>query len=78
MPGQHAIEVEGIVIEAMPNGRYRIELPNGHRFVGIVVRKASSELANLMMGHRVTIEMSPSDMSKGLIIRNQTVLENES
>ena len=62
------IQVEGIVIEARPNGTYQVELPNGHRLTAFIGGRARLELASLAAGDRVKLEMSLYDLSEGRVI----------
>ena len=60
-------------MEALPNGIWRVQLPNGHRIVAYCARKMRAHAAVLKPGDRVTVEMSPFDMSKGCMTdRKQT------
>lgn len=63
-----AIEVEGIVVEALPNTTYRVELANGHRLVAFVTGKARLGFPRLVPGEKVRLEMSPYDLSEGRIV----------
>jgi translation initiation factor IF-1 len=64
-----AFEVEGVIVEALPKMRFRVELPNGHRLTGHVPRKLQSVAAGLAVGDRVALELSPYDLSKGCIVK---------
>jgi translation initiation factor IF-1 len=68
MPGTGAIEVEGIVVEALPNTTYRVELANGHRLLAFVAGKSRLSFARFALGARVKLEMSPYELSQGRII----------
>ncbi len=68
MAGEGAIKVEGVVLEALPNKTYRVELANGHRLLAFVAGKARLSFARLVPGARVKLEMSPYDLSEGRII----------
>ncbi|MBI5384969.1 MAG: translation initiation factor IF-1 [Verrucomicrobia bacterium] len=67
MPRKDGIEVEGRVIEVLPNTVCRIELPNGHRILAHRSSKMRMNFTRIDAGDRVTVEMSPYDMSKGCI-----------
>lgn len=67
MPRAEAITVAAVVIEVMASGVYRVELPNGHRLLGHPTRKLRMSDSRLAVGERITVEMSPFDMSKGSI-----------
>jgi translation initiation factor IF-1 len=68
MAGRSAFKVEGIVTEALPNGTFRVELPNGHRVLAFLAGKAKRTLAPPSPGERVTLQMSPYDLSQGRIV----------
>ncbi|HVV02158.1 MAG TPA: translation initiation factor IF-1 [Verrucomicrobiae bacterium] len=59
--------VEGVIIETLPNGTYRVELPNGHRLLGFVTGKARQAFA-AVTGQKVTVQLSPFDLSEGRIL----------
>ena len=74
MVREGAIEVEGAIVEVLPNKMYRIELANGHRVLAYVGGKARLSFAHLATGDRVRLEMSPYDLSKGrIIVEKQTI-----
>jgi translation initiation factor IF-1 len=68
MAGEGAIEVEGAIVEVLPNKMYRVELTNGHRLLAYVTGRARLSSAHLVAGDRVRLEMSPYDLSEGRII----------
>lgn len=68
MPGADAIEVEGLVVEVLPNKTYRVELPNGHRVLGFLSGKARLGFARFNLGQKVRLAMSPYDLSEGRIV----------
>ena len=73
MAREGAIEVEGTVVEVLPNTMYRVELANGHRLLAYVAGKASLSSARLALGDKVRAELSPYDLSSGrLIVKRQT------
>ena len=63
-----AIQVEGVVVEVLPNGTCRVELANGHRVLAYVPARARLSFARLAPGDRVQLEMSPYDLSAGRIV----------
>ena len=65
-----AFEVEGVVVEVLPNQMYRVELTNGHRLLAFVAGKAKLCFAPLAPGAKVRLELSPYDLSAGRIIVN--------
>lgn len=67
MPGNDAIELETEVIDLLPAGRLRVRLSNGHRLIARVVRRQQSEMGLLAVGDRLLVNVSPSDMSQGVV-----------
>ena len=67
MPKKEAIEVEGIVIEALPNAMFRVELPNGHDVLAHISGKIRMHYIRVLPGDKVLIELSPYDLSRGRI-----------
>ncbi len=63
-----AIEVEGKVIEPLPNGMFRVELENGHKVLAHVSGKIRMNFIRILPGDRVTVELSPYDLTRGRII----------
>ena len=63
-----AFKVEGVIIEALPKLRFRVELPNGHQLLAHVPRRQQVAAERLATGQRVAVEISPYDLSKGSII----------
>jgi translation initiation factor IF-1 len=68
MPGDKAFQVEGRVIEALPNGTLRAELANGHRLTAFVAGSAKKNFAGLKTGDRVKLQLTPYDLSAGRIL----------
>ena len=62
------IEVEGKVIEKLPNAMFQVELENGHRILAHISGKLRMNFIRILPGDKVTIEMSPYDLTKGRII----------
>lgn len=62
-----AIEVEGTVVEAFPNARFEVELSNGHKVLAHVSGKIRRHFIRILPGDKVTVELSPYDLSKGRI-----------
>ena len=73
MAREDVFEVEGIVIEAFPNGTYRVELANGHRLLGFVAGRARLTHHRFEAGARVKLKLSPCDLSEGRIIVEKTI-----
>jgi translation initiation factor IF-1 len=67
MAREDAFKVEGLIIEVLSNGTYRVELVNGHRLLGFVTGKARSNFAP-KAGLKVTLQLSPYDLSQGRIL----------
>ena len=68
MPGNEAFQVEGQVMEALANGTYRVELANGHRLIAFVAGRAKRSFAGLKAGDKVTLQLTPYDLSVGRIM----------
>ncbi|HBG27750.1 MAG: translation initiation factor IF-1 [Planctomycetes bacterium GWF2_41_51] len=68
MPKKDAIIVEGKILEALPNAMFRVELANGHSIMAHVSGKMRMHFIRILAGDKVTIEMSPYDLTKGRII----------
>ncbi len=64
---EDVIEVEGTVLEALPNAMFQVELQNGHKILAHVSGKLRMNYIRIVPGDKVTIEMSPYDLSKGRI-----------
>ena len=67
MPKKEAIEVEGTVIEPLPNTPFRVELPNGHRVLAHISGKMRLHYIKIVPGDRVLVELSPYDLTRGRI-----------
>ena len=67
MSKQDVIEVEGTVIEPLPNAMFKVELANGHRVLAHVSGKIRMNFIRILPGDRVTVELSPYDLSRGRI-----------
>jgi translation initiation factor IF-1 len=73
MSKEEAIQVEGTVIEALPNAMFRVELENGHKILAHVAGKMRMHFIRILPGDKVTVELSPYDLTRGRItfrIRN--------
>ena len=68
MSKEDVIEVEGVILEALPNATFRVELSNGHKILAHVSGKLRMNFIRILPGDKVTIELSPYDLSKGRII----------
>jgi translation initiation factor IF-1 len=67
MAKDDVIEVEGTVIEPLPNAMFRVELENGHKVLAHVSGKIRMHYIRILPGDKVTVELSPYDLSRGLI-----------
>jgi translation initiation factor IF-1 len=61
------IEVEGVILEALPNAMFKVELSNGHKILAHVSGRLRMNFIRILPGDKVTIEMSPYDLTKGRI-----------
>lgn len=64
---EEGISVEGTVIEPLPNAMFRVELENGHKVLAHVSGKMRKFFIRILPGDRVTVELSPYDLSRGRI-----------
>ena len=62
------IEVEGKVIEKLPNAMFQVELENGHQILAHISGKLRMNYIRILPGDKVTVELSPYDLSKGRIV----------
>jgi translation initiation factor IF-1 len=67
MPKEEAIEVEGTVQEILPNAMFRVELENGHKVLAHISGKMRMHFIKILKGDKVTVELSPYDLSRGRI-----------
>ncbi len=65
---EEAIEVEGKVIEPLPNAMFRVELDNGHKVLAHISGKMRMHYIRILPGDRVVVELSPYDLSRGRIV----------
>jgi len=68
MPKGEGIEVEGTVVEPLPNAMFRVELPNGHKVLAHVSGKMRLHYIKILPGDKVVVELSPYDLTRGRII----------
>ncbi|HUW22916.1 MAG: translation initiation factor IF-1 [bacterium] len=68
MPKEEKIEVEGIVIEALPNAMFRVELDKGHRILAHISGKMRMHFIKILAGDKVKVELSPYDLTRGRIV----------
>jgi translation initiation factor IF-1 len=68
MAKEEAIEVEGKVIEILPNATFRVELENGHRVLAHISGKMRMHYIKIIPGDKVSLEVSPYDLTRGRIV----------
>lgn len=67
MAKEDVIEVEGVVVDSMPNALFKVELENGHQILAHISGKLRMNFIRILPGDKVTVEMSPYDLTKGRI-----------
>ncbi|HCX03842.1 MAG: translation initiation factor IF-1 [Eubacteriales bacterium] len=67
MSKKDVIELEGTVLEALPNAMFKVELENGHEILAHISGKLRMNYIRILPGDKVTVELSPYDLSKGRI-----------
>jgi translation initiation factor IF-1 len=67
MPKEEAIQVEGVIVEPLPNAMFRVELDNGHKVLAHISGKMRMHFIKILPGDRVTVELSPYDLTRGRI-----------
>ena len=67
MSKQDVIEIEGIVKEALPNAQFKVVLQNGHVILAVISGKLRMNFIRILPGDKVTVEMSPYDLTRGRI-----------
>ena len=68
MSKEDVIEIEGVVVEKLPNAMFKVELDNGHQVLAHISGKLRKNFIRILPGDKVTLELSPYDLSKGRII----------
>jgi len=71
MPKGEAIEVTGTVLESLPNAMFRVELDNSHKVLAHISGKMRMHYIKILPGDKVTVELSPYDLSRGRITYRQ-------
>jgi translation initiation factor IF-1 len=69
MPKDDSIEVEGRVLEPLPNAMFQVELENGHKILAHISGKMRMNFIKVLPGDKVTVELSPYDLSRGRIVK---------
>ena len=72
MAKEEAIEVEGTVVETLPNAMFRVELENGHRLLAHISGKMRMHYIKILPGDKVSVELSSNDLHRGRIIYRDT------
>jgi translation initiation factor IF-1 len=67
MPKEDVIELEGTVLEALPNAMFRVELTNGHKVLAHISGRMRMHYIKILPGDKVTVEFSPYDLTRGRI-----------
>ena len=67
MAKEEPIEVQGTVVETLPNAMFRVELENGHRVLAHISGKMRMHFIKILPGDKVTVELSPYDLTRGRI-----------
>lgn len=67
MAKEDVLELEGTVLEALPNAMFQVELENGHKVLAHVSGKIRMNFIKILPGDRVTVELSPYDLTRGRI-----------
>ena len=68
MAKEEAIEVEGVVVETLPNAKFKVELENGHRVLAHISGKMRMHFIKILPGDSVVVELSPYDLTRGRVI----------
>ncbi|CAM3463528.1 translation initiation factor IF-1 [Pseudostreptobacillus hongkongensis] len=68
MAKQDVLELEGVILEALPNAMFQVELENGHVLLGHISGKMRMNYIKILPGDKVTVEVSPYDLSRGRIV----------
>ncbi len=68
MSKEDVIEIAGVVVDTLPSAQFKVELENGHEIIAHVSGKIRMHYIRIVPGDRVTVELSPYDLSRGRII----------
>ena len=68
MASAEVLEIEGEVVELLPNTKFKVKLPNGHSVTAHISGKMRMHFIKILQGDKVRVEMSPYDLSKGRIV----------
>ena len=78
MSSKDQIQAEGVVIESLPNAMFRVELENKHVIIATISGKIRKNYIRIMNGDRVTVELTPYDLTKGRIVIRHKPVRNKS
>jgi len=67
VPKEDIIEIQGSVLETLPNAMFRVQLDNGHKILAHISGKTRMHFIRILPGDKVTVEMSPYDLTRGRI-----------
>ncbi|HNW61038.1 MAG TPA: translation initiation factor IF-1 [bacterium] len=67
MPKEASIKIDGVILETLPNASFRVELENGHKVLAHISGKMRMHFIKILPGDKVTVELSPYDLSRGRI-----------
>jgi len=67
MPKEEVIEIQGVVVETLPNAMFKVELENGQRVLAYISGKMRMHYIKILPGDKVTVELSPYNLTKGRI-----------
>ncbi len=67
MAKQGPITIDGVITETLPNAMFRVKLDNGHEILAVISGKMRMHYIKILVGDKVTVEMSPYDLTKGRI-----------
>ena len=68
MSKEDAIEIEGTVVESLPNAMFQVDIGNGHQILAHISGKLRMHFIKILPGDKVTVQMSPYDLTRGRII----------
>jgi len=68
MAKEDAIEMEGVVMETLPNAMFRVQLENGHKMLAHISGRMRKNFIKILAGDRVSVELSPYDLNRGRIV----------
>ena len=68
MAKEEGIQVEGTVVESLPNATFRVQLENGHKLLAHISGKMRMHFIKILPGDKVTVELSPYDLTRGRIV----------